>query len=182
MRHPAQVASRVRTGNYSQDARWRLAIAVKEAREAAGYRKRPAFCEAAGVSKRSLENVESLEPGAASVGEAVLHAIGRALPNWNEDTPRVILEGGPIPGIQRVPADISPADSMDELAPLDEILDANLDDLKKIAKLYAHFEARRERRTYKEADERKFVLWALRKQEEHERDIKPPAETNRDVS
>lgn len=105
LRHAAYVDRRVRTGDYPQEARWRLARAIQEARTAAGHKFRPSFIEATGVSKRSLENAESLEANAASVGEAVLHAIARELPNWTSDTPRIILEGGPVPEVPEAVAD-----------------------------------------------------------------------------
>jgi hypothetical protein len=170
----------VRTGVYPQDARWRLADAVKKAREAAGYRSRPAFYKAAGIGKRSLENVESMEPGAASVGESVLHAIGRALPGWTEDTPRIVLEGGAIPVIETVPA--ASAESR-ELAPLDEVLAADLDGLKTLARMYAWYKARQEDREATIADQERFMLWALQIRAEHaKRDIEPRGGAQRDVS
>lgn len=84
----------MRTANYSYDARKQLGVAVARARAAAGHRWRPSFARAAGIGVRSLELIEQGEPG---VGQSVLEAIGRALPNWTEDTPGAILEGGPIP-------------------------------------------------------------------------------------
>lgn len=176
LRHAAPVAGRVRTGTYSQDARWRLADAVKTAREEAGYKSRPAFYKAAGIGKRSLENVESKEPNAASVGETVLHAIGRALPGWTKDTPRIILEGGPIPAIPTVPAVPT-----GQLAPLDEVLSADIEGLGKLARLYAWFHAQNEGRDPDPADEERFMLWAIdvRKQR---RGISPHKSNERDVS
>lgn len=95
LRHSAQVATRrLRTANYDQTARERLADAVNKARTAMGYKFRPAFAEFAGVSARSFADLETAKP---TVGEANLKAVGRAIPTWTEDTPREILEGGPIP-------------------------------------------------------------------------------------
>lgn len=73
-----------------------------------GYKFRPAFAKDAKVSLRSLAAVENGEPG---VGAANLRAIGRALQGWTEDTPRIILEGGPIP---------DPQTAGNELAALDD--------------------------------------------------------------
>lgn len=78
---------------------------MAKAREAAGHKFRTTFARAAGIkSVRSLEMLEAGEPG---VGQSVLFAVGRALPNWDEGTPRVILEGGPIP--RTTPAQPEPA-------------------------------------------------------------------------
>lgn len=85
---------KLRTADYSQQARERLGAAVAEGRVAAGYKFRPPFAKVAQVSLRSLVDIETGKPGA---GEANLTAIARALPNWTEDTPREVLEGGPIP-------------------------------------------------------------------------------------
>ncbi|KFU80986.1 hypothetical protein SAMN04489729_4842 [Amycolatopsis lurida] len=86
----------LRTANYSATARQRLGVAVRQARQAAGFKFRPKFADKYGINKRSLELLEGGEPG---VGETILFAVGRALPGWTEDTPREILEGGPIPPI-----------------------------------------------------------------------------------
>lgn len=96
MRHNARMGNgRTRTANYSEAARRRLGDAVAIARQAAGHKFRPTFArEHEGLNVSSLELLENGKPG---VAEAVLFAVGRALPNWTEDTPRVILEGGPIP-------------------------------------------------------------------------------------
>ncbi|GHF31138.1 hypothetical protein GCM10017786_76090 [Amycolatopsis deserti] len=85
---------RLRTADYSQEARDNLGEAVTNAREAAGHKFRPSFARAAKISPRSLDAVEN---GEAGVGGVVLRAIARALPNWDEDTPRAILEGNPPP-------------------------------------------------------------------------------------
>ncbi|MFL6141621.1 MAG: hypothetical protein ACJ72N_07100 [Labedaea sp.] len=85
--------SRPHTKLYPEEARVRLGLAIVRGREAAGHQWRPSFARAAGISVRSLVKIEKGEP----VGAPVYEAIGRALPQWTEDTPRVILEGGPIP-------------------------------------------------------------------------------------
>ncbi len=84
----------LRTANYSASARTRLGEAVSIARQAAGFPFRPQFAKRHGINKRSLELLEHGDPG---VGETILFAVARALPNWTESTPRAILEGGPIP-------------------------------------------------------------------------------------
>jgi hypothetical protein len=88
----------LRTANYSEAARQRLGEAVAQARRAAGHTWRTSFVKEAGFGIRSLESVEAHEP---TVGVDVLERIGRALGrhfrDWNADTPRQILEGGPIP-------------------------------------------------------------------------------------
>jgi hypothetical protein len=97
LRDYARVTGRrrqLRTKDYTQEARDRLASAVTEARLAAGFKWRTTFAPAAGVSVRVLSALELGEPG---VGQATLFAVADALPGWNADTPRVILEGGPIP-------------------------------------------------------------------------------------
>jgi hypothetical protein len=111
----------LRTADYSDEARARLGQAVAQARRAAGYEKRPSFVDATDVRIRSLEAVEAGEP---TVGVIVLERIGRALGrlyrDWNADTPRVILEGGPVPAhepARRVTLDIRWA-AREELAAL----------------------------------------------------------------
>lgn len=95
LRHSASVASRqLRTADYGEDARVRLGKAVVTARTEAGYPLRPAFAKAAGVAKRGLADLEQGKPG---IGQKTLYAVARALPNWAEDTPQTILDGGPIP-------------------------------------------------------------------------------------
>lgn len=93
----------LRTANYSEHARRRLADAVGEARRAAGHSWRPSFATEAKIGKRSLEAVEAHEP---TVGVDVLERIGRALGRhfrgWNAGTPHEILEGGPIPDLEPV--------------------------------------------------------------------------------
>lgn len=88
----------LRTADYPDDARKRLAEAVAKARRAAGHDWRPSFATEAGIGIRSLEAVEAHEP---TVGVTVLERIGRTLGrhlrDWDVDTPRAILDGGPIP-------------------------------------------------------------------------------------
>lgn len=84
----------LRTLDYSQEARDRLARAVTTARLAAGHKWRTDFAKAAKVSIRSLTALELGQPG---VGQSTLFAVASALPGWNPETPRIVLEGGPIP-------------------------------------------------------------------------------------
>ncbi|HEY0452714.1 hypothetical protein [Actinophytocola sp.] len=88
----------LRTANYSDDDRERLAEAVAQARRAIGHDSRPSFAKEAKVGIRSLEAVEAAE---ATVGVSVLERIARALArhlrDWTVDTPRTILDGGPVP-------------------------------------------------------------------------------------
>jgi hypothetical protein len=83
---------------------------VAQARRAIGHQHRTTFVKEVGIGIRSLEAVESREP---KVGVWVLEKIGRALGrhlrDWNANTPREILEGGPIPShepVKRVKLDI----------------------------------------------------------------------------
>lgn len=104
------MAKRLRTADYSQEARNRLAEAVVAARTALGpqFKFRPAFAKHVGISVRSLAAIES---GDAGIGEANLKAVARALPGWIEDvTPRAILDGEPAPPTTAlpVPADEAP--------------------------------------------------------------------------
>ena len=122
LRHSAGVPN-LRTANYSEHARQRLADAVAAARRAAGHSWRTTFATEAKVGIRSLEAVEAHEP---TVGVDVLERIGRALGRhfrgWHAGTPRVILEGGEIPAhepVRRVPLDIRWA-AKEELAALIE--------------------------------------------------------------
>lgn len=88
----------LRSANYPEHARQRLAEAVGRARRAAGHRWRTSFAREARLGIRSIEAVERAEP---KVGVDVLERVGRALgrhfKDWNADSARVILEGGPIP-------------------------------------------------------------------------------------
>lgn len=90
--------NRVRTANYPAQARARLGEAALKARLALNL-SRPQLVAAAAklgivLNKKSLELVESGQPG---VGQTFLYALGRFLPNWTEDTARVVLEGGDVP-------------------------------------------------------------------------------------
>jgi hypothetical protein len=112
VRHDAQViAQRPHTKTYPAEARERLALAVMRGREAAGYKFRPAFAQDAKIGVRSLLNLESAKP----VGPIVYESVARALPNWDEDTPRLILDGGPIPPTA------TEQQSRDEWEPRDEM-------------------------------------------------------------
>jgi hypothetical protein len=94
----------LRTADYSEAARMRLGDAVAQARRAAGHTWRTTFVKEAAIGIRSLEAVERYEP---KVGVDILERIGRALGrhfrDWNADTPRAILEGGPIPSHEPAP-------------------------------------------------------------------------------
>lgn len=99
MRQNARMAtSRVRTANYSTEARERLGEAALKAREALGFSRPQLIAAAANIgvtlNKKSLELVEKGQPG---VGQSFLFALGRFLPNWTEDTAKAILEGEPPP-------------------------------------------------------------------------------------
>lgn len=94
VRNDAPVALlQTNTSDYSEDKRVALATAVVRARDAAGWTQKE-LAERAGVSTRRVASVEGAEEG---VGRRVLEAIGRALPGWDEDTPRAVLEGSPAP-------------------------------------------------------------------------------------
>jgi len=86
----------LRTADYEPEDRERLGRAVTEAREKMGYRSRPQFAKRVDVSLRSLAAVEK---GEATVGGAVLVAIARGIPGWDDDTPRAILDGEPSPAV-----------------------------------------------------------------------------------
>jgi hypothetical protein len=94
----------VTTSDYPEDARQRLGVAVTRAREGGGWKRRKDLADRANISLRSLVKLEQGKPG---VGRLVLEAVGRTLPDWTEDTPRSILDGGPIPsgGEEAQPAD-----------------------------------------------------------------------------
>jgi len=97
LHYPATVIlRRLRTANYSDEARKRLGEAVAQARQAAGYKWRTVFATKAGISVRSLAALEQGEP---TVGQATLFAVGRALPGWTEGTPQWILENNRMPVI-----------------------------------------------------------------------------------
>ena len=103
----------LRTADYTDQARARLADAVTKARTAASYPFRTDLVIAAKAAgeKLSLRSLQAVESGESGVGQAVLFALGRLLPNWTEDTPRIILEGGPIPPTMRTPVD-APTDPL----------------------------------------------------------------------
>lgn len=86
-------ATRPHTRDFSQEARERLGLAVKRAREALPASMVAFAAQAPGISKRSLVYLEKGEP----VGPRVYEAAARAFPNWTVDTPMDILMGGPIP-------------------------------------------------------------------------------------
>ncbi|WP_318306006.1 hypothetical protein [Amycolatopsis solani] len=92
-------SKRLRTANYDQRARARLGDAVTKAREAGGWQYRTDFVEAAKQAgiKLNVRSMELLENGEPGVGQSVLFGVARILPNWTEDTPRIVLEDGPIP-------------------------------------------------------------------------------------
>lgn len=110
LRQTARVESRkpLRTADYDQVARDRLGEAVTKAREAMGHKFRPSFAALAKISKRSLADLETGKP---TVGEANLRAVGAVVPTWTEDSPRIILEGGPIPPLPPASVDSSTSES-----------------------------------------------------------------------
>lgn len=93
--HAVMARRQLRTKDYSEDARKRLGEAVDRARRAAGYRYRTDFVKAHGI--KNLRGLEMLEQGQPGVGQAFLLEVAAALPGWNEDTPRAVLEGGEPP-------------------------------------------------------------------------------------
>lgn len=97
-------AQRPHTKDYSPEARERLGLAVQRAREAAGHTFRPSFADKTGVGITSLVKLERGKP----VGPYVYEGAARHLPNWTEDTPRDILEGGPAPAVADVRAEPAP--------------------------------------------------------------------------
>lgn len=97
VRHDSLVTPvRPHTKTYAEADRVRLGVAVIRARQASGYKWRPSFAEAAGISVASLLKLESGRP----VGPDVYEAVARKLPGWTEDTPRQILEGGAVPVVE----------------------------------------------------------------------------------
>lgn len=100
--YAAMARTQLRTKDYSVAARKRLGEEVERARRALGYRYRTDFCRAYGI--KNLRGVELLEQGQPGVGQAFLFEVARALPGWDESTPRHVLEGGappaPAPGKQ----------------------------------------------------------------------------------
>lgn len=102
--HVRVTGLRPHTKEYNRDARERLGLAVQRARERAGYPKRPAFSDVSGVGVTSLWKLETGRP----VGPSVYEAVARALPAWNEDTPKEVLEGADPPTVTAKPAPPSP--------------------------------------------------------------------------
>ncbi|RSN26549.1 hypothetical protein DMC63_01555 [Streptomyces sp. WAC 05977] len=100
----------IRTGDYPLEARERLGNAVAKARIAGGWQYRTDLSDAikAAGGKVSPRSLQALETADASVGQAVLWDVARQLPGWDEDTPRSILEGGPIPPTQTQPVTEEP--------------------------------------------------------------------------
>lgn len=92
---------RTRTALYSAEARQNLADAVIKAREHAGWPTTVDFSKAVDRAARALYALENAEP---TVGQVILHAVGRTLgtriPGWTQDTPRRILEGHPPPPLE----------------------------------------------------------------------------------
>lgn len=102
---------------------------MADAREADGHPFRSTFAAAAGISKRSL--IE-LEDGKPTVGQSVLQRVGRALATqgWDKDTPRNILEGGPIPQPpEAFPSAEAPAEPVDDPADPDAKIRRHLREL-----------------------------------------------------
>ena len=93
--HAVVSRKQLRTSNYSAEARAVLGKAVEDARIAAGYKYRTDFCRANNI--KNLRGLEYLEHGKTGVGQVLLFEVADALPGWDRDTPRIILEGGPVP-------------------------------------------------------------------------------------
>jgi len=95
---------RTRTALYSETRRQDLAAAVIKAREHAGWPTTVDFIKAVGRGSRAIYALENAEP---TVGQVILHAVGRTLgsrlPGWSQDTPRHILEGNPAPPLSATP-------------------------------------------------------------------------------
>lgn len=110
------VIAGISTGDYPMEARVHLGTEVKNARLAAGIRSRAALAKLAGVSTKAIGNLEAPRKSPPT-GYAVLAAVARVLPNWTEETPRRILEGGKAPAPdQPEPTSIGPAAIYDFLA------------------------------------------------------------------
>jgi hypothetical protein len=105
--HAAMARTQLRTKDYPDDARKRLGKEVERARSAAGFRYRTDFCRAHGI--KNLRGLEMLEGGRPGVGQAFLFEVARALPNWTEETPRLILEGADPPPTNGPPSAPEPA-------------------------------------------------------------------------
>lgn len=97
-------------------------------------RSKEALAQAAGISVRSVSKLEQ-PVGQLPVGSTVLEAVGRALPNWTEDTPRLILEGEPAPPTTPIEQPSPVEDSADQFSSHTELSEedkARLDVLKKM--------------------------------------------------
>lgn len=113
---------RTRTALYSEKARQALAEAVIKAREQAGWATTVEFIKAVGRGARAIYALENAEP---TVGQVILHAVGRTLgtrlAGWSQDTPRDILEGNPPPPLALASPEPDPAPvSQDEEEPWTE--------------------------------------------------------------
>ena len=93
---------RTRTADYDEAARTRLAEAVVDARRAVGWNSTMDLVRAVGRSQRAIYALEAAEP---TVGQSILQAVGAALgahlAGWDANTPRQILNGAPVPPIER---------------------------------------------------------------------------------
>jgi transcriptional regulator with XRE-family HTH domain len=150
---------------------------VRAARERIGHKKPDGLAEAAGISVRMANAVELGE----HVGPKTLRAVARAI-GWREQDVFDYVAGTirDLPEPQRPSLPIG-----GDLAPLDEVLSADFEGLRKIARLYAHFEARREGRNHDSVDEERFMLWALKTRADHterEASIPPDRSSKSDVS
>lgn len=97
VRDDARVAAkRPHTREFDPDRRDELGLAIQRAREAAGHPFRPSFADLVGpgLSLRSLVKLETGDPVGASVYEAAARTLGAYFEDWDEDTPRAILEDG----------------------------------------------------------------------------------------
>lgn len=92
--HAGVSRKQLRTSNYGPEARAGLGKAVETARVAAGYRYRTDFCRAHGI--KNLRGLELLEQGKTGVGQVLLFEVADALPGWDRETPKAILEGGTV--------------------------------------------------------------------------------------
>lgn len=122
--YAAMARTQLRTKDYSVAARKRLGEEVERARRALGYRYRTDFCRAYGI--KNLRGVELLEQGQPGVGQAFLFEVARALPGWDESTPRHVLEGGSPPEPTPVKQPPEPAVPQGEFERLEDDLVARL--------------------------------------------------------
>lgn len=110
MSHHVRVTGRrPHTKSYSQENREILGLAFARARESNGW-SRPAFSRLSGVGKTSLYKLET----GIAVGPTVYEAAARALPGWTEATPKIILDGGPIPSNESQPEPAASNEGVDE--------------------------------------------------------------------